>query len=140
MTNLERDREAIARLHQRDESASRTQDFAALRSLMDDDAVVLPPGAAPLRGKQELDAGFTRKGSAPPETDVLEFRFEWEELEIIGDHAIEWGRIKGAVRNPATGERQDLAYNVLRVLRRQSDGEWKVYRTIWNDAPAARRD
>ena len=28
-----------------------------------------------------------------------------------------------------------LAYNIMRILKRQPDGEWKVYRSIWNEAP-----
>lgn len=35
-------------------------------------------------------------------------------------------------------ETTDLAaYKVMRILKRQADGSWKVHRVIWNDAPAA---
>lgn len=133
----EEDVQAIERLHAQDMQASAAQDFVTLRSLMDDHAVVLPPGSRPVRGAVELDRNFQKQAEVPPSIEVLEYRFEWEDLEILGDTAIEWGRIHGSVRPQAGGNAQDVRYNVLRVLRRQSDGTWKVYRSIWNAAPTS---
>jgi ketosteroid isomerase-like protein len=48
--------------------------------------------------------------------------------------AVEWGAIHGTTREIATGQTARSSYHVMRVLRRQSDGGWKVYRSIW--APA----
>lgn len=129
------DREAIEQLHKRDEQASREQDFVMLRSLMDDDAVVLAPGSAPLSGSADLDRSFTKRGDSEPMVAVDAYRFEWQEVEIIADRAIEWGRIIGRTRHLMTGQTGDLAYNVLRVLRRDEAGIWRIYRTIWNEAP-----
>jgi ketosteroid isomerase-like protein len=40
----EADLRAIERLHQKDMQASRAGDFETLRSIMTDEAVILPPG------------------------------------------------------------------------------------------------
>lgn len=132
------DRRAIAALHEADMRASAAQDFATLRGLMSDEAVVLAPGRPPLRGAAELDAAFSGQASSAPTHDVLDYAFRWEEVRIVGSHAFEWGLIEGAMRprGDADAASTRYRYNVMRVLRREPDGEWKVHRTIWNDAPA----
>jgi uncharacterized protein (TIGR02246 family) len=125
------DRKAIERLHQRDMRASAAGDFAALRALVDDDAVMFPPGGAAQRGAKEFDAAFERMSGAPKTREVIEYRLEFEEVKIFGNYAVEWGAIRGATRDIATGRVVRSEYHVMRVLRRQRNGAWKVYRSIW---------
>ena len=133
----EADRTAIQELHERDMRASRMQDFATLRSLMSTDAVVLAPGALPVRGQAELDASFERQRSSGSSVEVLRYEFAWNEVQIEGDYAFEWGQILGQFRPagaPADSQPAVARYNVMRILRREEDG-WKVHRTMWNEAP-----
>ena len=124
----------IDELHRVDMEASRLGDYRALRSLLSDDAAVLPPGGRMLRGREALDASFKRMAAAAPTTEVLEYRFEWHEVQVCGDYAFEWGYIVGRERSLQTGEETSERYHVMRVLQRQPNGEWKVHRTIWNAA------
>ena len=124
----------IDALHQADMEASRRGDYRALRSLLSDDAAVLPPGGRMLRGREALDASFKRMAAAAPTTEVLEYRFEWHEVRVCGDYAFEWGYIVGRERSLGTGEETSERYHVMRVLQRQPDRNWKVHRTIWNAA------
>jgi len=126
--------ERIDALHRADMEASRRGDFRTLRSLMSDDAVVLPPGGRMLRGRQALDESFAKMTAAPVTAEVLEYRFDWHEVRLCGDFAFEWGYIVGRERSLATGEETSERYHVMRVLQRQPDGAWKVHRTIWNAA------
>jgi uncharacterized protein (TIGR02246 family) len=128
-------RKAIERLHRRDMRASAAGDFAALRALVDDNAVMLPPGGAPQRGAKDFDAAFERLNNSPRTHEVIEYRLEFEEVKIFGNYAVEWGAIRGATRELATGRVHQSEYHVMRVLRRQSNGSWKIYRSIW--APGA---
>jgi uncharacterized protein (TIGR02246 family) len=128
-------RKAIERLHRRDMRASAAGDFAALRALVDDNAVMLPPGGAPQRGAKDFDAAFERMNTSPRTHEVIEYRLEFEEVKIFGNYAVEWGAIRGATREIATGRVNQSEYHVMRVLRRQSNGSWKIYRSIW--APGA---
>ena len=128
------DLERIDALHRADMEASRRGDFASLRSLMSDDAAVLPPGGRILRGRQALDESFAKMTAAPKASEVLEYRFDWHEVQLCGDYAFEWGYIVGRERSLATGEETSERYHVMRVLQRQPDGDWKVHRTIWNAA------
>jgi ketosteroid isomerase-like protein len=69
---------------------------------------------------------------AAPASVVLDYRFEWHEVQVCGDYAFEWGYILGEERSRRTGEVTSERYHVMRVLQRQRDGNWKVHRTIWN--------
>jgi ketosteroid isomerase-like protein len=106
---------------------------------MSDDAVVLPPGGHMIRGSDALDRSFAAMSRAAPSAEVLEYRFEWQEVRVCGDYAFEWGFIVGQERSLSTGEVTSERYQVMRVLQRQADGDWKVHRTIWN-TPAAQQD
>jgi uncharacterized protein (TIGR02246 family) len=127
------DLKAIEELHQRDMRASREGDFETLRSLMSDDAVVMPPGGRVTRGRAALDASFARMAEGMRQVEVLEYELDFEEVEVVGDYAFEWGTIRGAMRALPGGEVERSSYKVMRVLQRQPDGAWKVHRTIWNE-------
>jgi uncharacterized protein (TIGR02246 family) len=131
MTN---DFERIEELHRVDMQASAARDYTTLRALVSDDAVVLPPGGRLLRGRDAVDRSFSAMARGAVSSDVIEYRFEWHEVQVCGEYAFEWGYILGKERDRATGEVVSETYHVLRVLQRQADGAWKVHRTIWNEA------
>ncbi|MBX3703486.1 MAG: nuclear transport factor 2 family protein [Steroidobacteraceae bacterium] len=122
---------AIERLHRRDMRASAAGDFRALRALVDDEAVMFPPGGAPQRGAKEFDVAFERMAAGPKTHEVISYRLDFEEVKVFGRFAVEWGAIRGATREIATGRIVESEYHVMRVLRRQRNGSWKVYRSIW---------
>ena len=122
---------AIERLHRRDMRASAAGDFRALRALVDDEAVMFPPAGAPQRGAKEFDVAFERMAAAPKTHEVVSYRLDFEEVKVFGNYAVEWGAIRGATREITTGRIVESEYHVMRVLRRQKNGSWKVYRSIW---------
>ena len=131
MTDTEADLAAIEALHQRDIRASLAGDYKALRLLMSDEAVMLPPGQARQSGKSELDHAFRKMAGAVPDYEVLRYEQKWDEVRVFGDLAYEWGAITGASRKRSTQEVQEETYHVMRILRKERDGEWRVFRTIW---------
>ena len=136
----EQEFEAVDRLHKKDMNASKAGDFQTLRSLITDDAVVMPPGGKVLRGKQELDASFDHMKDMMGQIELLDYALEFEEVRVFDDYAFEWGWIKGSSRARGSDEVVRAVYKVLRILQRQPDGEWKVYRTIWNEHPSGEKD
>lgn len=131
MSEHERDLKAIEELHGRDMQAAKNGDFTALRALIDDEAVLMPPGGAVQRGAGDLDKAFAKMQAAPKSHEVLEYTLDFEEVRILGDYAFEWGAIRGSMRELASGEVTHSEYHVMRILKRQPDGAWKVYRSIW---------
>ena len=124
----------IDELHRADVAASKAGDYRTLRTLMSDDAVVLPPGGRMIRGQAELDRSFARVAQSPQATEVLDYGFDWREVQVCGDYAFEWGYIVGRERSLSTGEVTSERHHVMRILQRQPDGAWKVHRAIWNTA------
>jgi uncharacterized protein (TIGR02246 family) len=133
--DLEKELAAIEQLHQKDMAASKAGDFDTLRSLMSDEAVVMPPGGHWIRGKAELDVSFSRMREGMSQVEVLEYILDFEEVQVLGDYAFEWGSIRGAMRSKESGDIEYSSYKVMRILKKQADGRWQVHRTIWNDNP-----
>jgi len=116
---------AIDRLRQINLLAVRSQNHGVLNSLLTEDAVLMAPGMNFQRGRPQLPG--SGEGMS-----VLEYDEEFEELEISGRYAYEWGVIR-CTYMLADGAKKALAYKVMRVLQRQADGEWKVHRAMWNE-------
>jgi len=55
-------------------------------------------------------------------------------VRILGDYAYQYGTIQTRIGPMNPGPEVDTTYNVMRILKRQPDGAWKVYRAIWNNA------
>ena len=128
------DIKAIKELRDRDAKAAKSGDFETLRSIMSDEAVVLPPGEKPQVGKADLDAAFAQMSQAPKTYEILEYTFDLSEPEIIGSFAFEYGAIRGATRNLKDGRIEQSNYHLMRILRKEAGEEWKVYRTIWTSS------
>lgn len=134
-SDYERELRAIEKLHQRDMAASRSGDFETLRTLMSDEAVMMPPGGNFVRGRAEIDAGMGRMSEAMRTVEVLEYVLDFEEVKVLGDYAFEWGVIRGRMRSLDGGDAEESIYKVMRILQKQANGEWKVHRSIWNAHP-----
>ncbi|MGE5048168.1 MAG: YybH family protein [Deltaproteobacteria bacterium] len=126
------DREAIEELRRRDVAASKAQDAEQLAALWTEDCIALPPGLPPARGKAVIRAQLARMLEYQRDVEVVEYEEVFEELEILGDTAIEWGWIRGAERPRAGGEVRRSQVKVMRVLKRQPDGTWLVHRSMFN--------
>ena len=87
------------------------------------------------RAEDKLDAAFESMARAPRTHDVLEYELRFQEVKVLGDYAYEWGTINGTMREIATGDVARSAFHVMRILKRQADGSWRVYRSIWARAP-----
>lgn len=130
----EEDRKAIERLHKTDIEASRKLDYETLRSLWSQDIVVMSPGSQPTRGIQAAWSALQGTSNSYARIQIIDYRQNWEETVIQGEFAWQWGQILGAARDLNSGKLQQYVYNVMRVLQKQENGEWKVHRTIWNAA------
>jgi ketosteroid isomerase-like protein len=124
---------AIDALHRRDERAVLAGNADSLIALWSDDIVSMPAGGPTVRGKdinaQMLRAAIAQQGVHLPLTYELRF----EEVKLFGDHAFEWGSYRGSavVGNDTlvgTGK-------VMRLLARDSTGDWRIARTMFSADP-----
>lgn len=127
------DLERIQALDERDIAASLQRDHEALLDLWDENGVALPPGQPPVHGRDALDAWLSDEDE--PEYRVTEYVHNFIERKINGDWAFEWGTFVSAAEPLGEGEPVRSSGKLLRILRRQEDGGWKVSHSIWNVDP-----
>jgi uncharacterized protein (TIGR02246 family) len=135
MTNQAEDVKAIERLRDADVAASKAYDAEGLAALFTDDAVALGPGQPPVRGIEAIRAGL-RRMVASLDIEVLDYEEAFEETLLFGDTAVEWGRIEGTERPRGGVEVSTSRVHVMRILRRQPDGSWRIHRIIYTPAAA----
>lgn len=127
--DLEPDLRLIEKLHQADVEATLRGDIDTLKSLMDPECLVLPPDQEPVQGREFLEE--MRASIGTDAGHILALEQDWQELRIFGDLAWERGIVRYAVREQSgatTRETQQL----IRLLRRQADGSWRVLRAMWH--------
>lgn len=137
---LARDRAAIEQLHRKDAVAAKAGDVSTLATLWTDDAVALPPGEQPVIGIAAIRDWLQRTRLDTTKFEITEYVLDFQELRISGDQAFEWARTSMSMRPKGAPAGVHAAGNLMRILKRQPDGEWKVARAIWNlEPPAPRR-
>ena len=105
--------------------ASAAGDLPAQFNLMTEDVVFLTSGRAPMR-REEFAAGFR----AMMDIASIQCRSNIQEITINGDLAVCWNLLEVSFTPIEGGETRKHAGNVLTVLRRGTDGQWR----IWRDA------
>ena len=124
------DLDAIELVHRRDVAATKAGDTNSLKSLMDAKCIVFPPDCEPMGGQAYLDQAWpSPEDETQPE--ILTLEQDWQELIVFGDFAYEQGVVRYAVREE-TGEIIRETQRLTRILRRQSNGSWLVYRAFWH--------
>ena len=103
-------------------AATTKGDLPLARSLIDDDAVFLVPGAGTM-DKESFAVAMT----ADDPSIAFDLDCQIEEIEILGDHA--WLRTRFALSMTvkSTGERSKMAGHSLSILERRGAG-WVVVR------------
>ena len=127
---------AIEELHRRDMAAARAGDAEALAALWSDDIVALAPGQPIRRGRENALADLRKSLAAGSAYETLEYQLDFEEVQVLGDYAYDWGTFRGTVRPQSGGDLIHSSGKLLRILQRAPDGSWRVHRTIWNVDPA----
>ena len=128
------DRAAIELLHRQDVEATlsgKADDFAKLWS---PDAVRMEPGGPAEVGKAAIYAEDKLEEARGVGSQVLSYKPEVKDLQIIDGWAFEWGYFDSLFRESEKSQIVNLRGKMLRVLKRQPDGSWKFARVMWNVA------
>jgi len=124
---------AIEDLHRKDMAAARNGDLEDLVSLWSEEAVAMPPRGPMVAGKSAIRRMIEGNLAQLVDFEVVEYVLDFEEVEIFGDHAVEYGTYRGTYRSKADGATVRGRGKLMRVLERQPDGTWLVARSIWNE-------
>ena len=131
-SSLENDLRAIEAINQRDVQAALAGDTGMMMSQWTDDFVVLPPVGPIMRGRAAIAA--TIAGMENP-METVDWALNFEEVKIFGDYALQWGTYGGNIRPRAGGEMIRTGGKLMRILQRQPDRSWKMYRTMYTVDP-----
>ncbi|MFC1635284.1 YybH family protein [Planctomycetota bacterium] len=126
-----KDLEAIEELHRRDIAATKAGDYEALMSLMDEECILFPPDSEPEDGRAYLSRARASSDRIERQPEILELVQDWQEVRLVGDFAYEQGIVRYAVRD-ANGAILRETQRLMRLLRRQPDGQWRVLRAMWH--------
>jgi ketosteroid isomerase-like protein len=126
------DLEAINALHQRDMEASKKWDVDTLVSLWSDDIVTLTQGEPPVIGKDANRAAILRLREESSEVQITDYILSFNEVKVAGDWAFEWGTYSGTVKPVAGGDAIRTTGKVIRVLKKDSNGSWKIARAMYD--------
>lgn len=133
----ESDLRAIEALNQRHIAAVLANDMEAVMSEWSDDFSVLPPVGPIVHGRR-ANMAIVRNGIEQMRTfEPIEYEEHFEEIEIVGDYAFEWGTYRGKSRPCAGGAPVSFGGKLLRILMRDPGGPWKMYRTMTTVDPPA---
>jgi ketosteroid isomerase-like protein len=137
---LKKDLAAIEALHAKDMAAAKIHDIGTLITLNTEDCILIPPGREPIRGKQAIWKYMNEQKPEMEKYLITEYRQEFEEIEIAGDWAYEWGTFHGTFRLKSGGPDLKEKSRLFRILKRQPDGSWKCHRSIWHALPSDSTD
>jgi uncharacterized protein (TIGR02246 family) len=93
--------------------------------MMTEDVVFLTPGNPPMHRQD-----FITSSKSMAKKITFEGHSDVQEITVTGDQAICWTHLEIVVTPLAGGTPVKRAGNTLSVLRRGSDGQWR----IWRDA------
>jgi uncharacterized protein (TIGR02246 family) len=106
-------------------------DHASVAAHYAEDAAVLPPDAARVDGRANIQDFW--KGAM--EGGVSDLKLKAVEVEGSGDLAYEVGEVTFAAPDK-TGARTIATEKYVVVWKKGKDGAWRLYRDIWNSSSA----
>lgn len=100
-----------------------------------DDGVDLLPGMEPMIGKATIAKWLTGLVDQSKGVKILQCDVAWQGTSISGDVAYEWGINTQTITTPDHPEPLKNKGKITLILRRQSDGSWKLALESWNSSP-----
>jgi uncharacterized protein (TIGR02246 family) len=125
-TSREDDLRAIEAISQRDMQFALANDPDKMMSQWADDIVLLQPVGPIMRGRTAIARAF--EGVESPE--IVEYELDMQEVMLLGDYAFQWGTYHYGMRPRTGGDTMRTSGKLMRILQRQPDGAWKIYRGI----------
>lgn len=125
MHSNNQDVERILQLQQNWETFHDTCDVSLIEPHLADDVVYLPPGSAPVVGKEAILERYYR-----PYDGSLDIQYESEEVVVDGGLAVNYHRVTGTQQGESETE---IRLKAIDVFHRHGDDVWKLQFTIWNE-------
>lgn len=126
-SDTEADIEAIENMEDLFERAFNENNINMLMDLYTDDAIAMPPNAPTIYGKEAIRTWYQYI-----EENIYDITYPADEVQVFGYWAFRRGTFKGTWKAKG-GEESGVSNNKgLLLLRKQSDGSWKISHAIFN--------
>jgi len=112
-------------------NALRTNDLDAFMSYIAEDALLMPPGEAPVRGKDAIGAWYSAFLS---QFRTSSLTLADQEIFLGDKWAVELGTYEWGLTPSAGGAPVVDHGNYMQVWKLQGDGEWRFAREIYNSS------
>ena len=116
------------------EDATLRMDNAATLALWTEDGISLLPSTKPIVGKPAIAAFLESVTASIKGAKMQKFEMECFAIDVSGNLATEWCTEHQIVQMPGGKPPFDGRGKMLLVLRRGSDGNWRMKREMWNQA------
>jgi ketosteroid isomerase-like protein len=127
--SIQTDVQAIQALNAQDAKAVLESDIDTITSQWSDDIVVLSEGLI-VRGRAANVAIAEKSRQLLEAIEPIAYVTDFEEIQVCGDYAYEWGTFHSSMRRRSGGETVSHRGKLMRILQRQDNGTWKMHRTI----------
>jgi uncharacterized protein (TIGR02246 family) len=111
--------------------ADNRKNLNQVMSFYEENAILLPPGEAEVKGKREIRPRYEQLFN----NFELDIRTIINEIRITGEWAYVRGRNAGKLIALADRKQKQLSDAYLMILHKNKKGGWRIARLIWNTAP-----
>ena len=110
-------------------------DNAAILGMWQDDGVSMLQGMAPIVGKEAIGKFFADAVAQIAGYHMKTMEIDFREIHVMGDWAYEWGIEHQVLEPPPGKEAFDGRGNILLILHKNENSEWKIKQEMWSAAP-----
>src|SRR5215475_4426914 len=128
-------RKEIEAWNQKYVAAHLRMDNAAILGMWQEDGVSLLAGMDPIQGKQAIGRFFDQAVAQIAGYHMKIMEIDFREIQVMGDWAYEWGIEHQMLEAPPGKEAFDGRGNILLILHKNANGEWKIKQEMWSSAP-----
>jgi uncharacterized protein (TIGR02246 family) len=114
-------------------AAANKKDAAAMTSLYDENALLLPKSEEPVLGQAAIGE-YYKKLFANPQFVPFTLTIDWNSFHAAGDIAIATSVFEGDVTR--NGKQIHFRGKNIIVWKKQADGSWKIFRYMYDEIPA----
>ena len=107
-------------------------DNAAVMSMWAEDGISLLPATDPMIGKEAIGKFMDEVTGKMPGYHMQKMDVDFQGIEVSGDWASEWAEEHQVVQPPPGRRVIDSYGKLLLVLHRETDGNWRITREMWN--------
>ena len=128
-------RKAVDDFNRRFVENCRNMNNKAAAEMWAEDGVDLLPGMEPMVGRAAISKWLAGLEEQSKGTKVTQCDVDWQNIQVSGDTAYEWGINTQTVSMPDKAEPFKNKGKITLILHRQSEGGWKLALESWNSSP-----